>query len=402
MSALEVGAVEQLSLTVSEATLDAFAAFCGDTNPLHMDGTFAAAHGFATRVSHGAILVAAISALIGTKLPGPGALWRRLQIDWTAPVFPGDTVSLSALVKRVSGVDGSAQLAITGENQNGLTVLRATAVVGLVDGKGSSDSISSPSADGASVAGRGHTGGVVLVSGASRGIGAAIAEKLAAAGHRVLCGYHRSHDAVAAVVSRIEQRGGSALPVVLDVSDLGVAAEQIDDLRRSQGSLVGVVHAATPDLPFEKAAEADWTHVDGLLRAYVGWGLLAAQRVVADAAGREGRVVFIGTSYLHGPPPPKMLAYVTAKSALWGLTKALAAEFGSKGTTVNMVSPSMVQTDLVRHLSERHLLAEARKSATRTLTTADDVAALVGFLFSEAAQQITGAEMPCAGGAVMP
>ncbi len=95
---LQVGQRASLEVTMTEALIDAFAALSGDDNPLHMDSVAATRYGFPRRVAHGVLSLAFVSTLIGTKLPGVGALWRSLRVDWQRPIFPGDTISVDGQV----------------------------------------------------------------------------------------------------------------------------------------------------------------------------------------------------------------------------------------------------------------------------------------------------------------
>jgi 3-oxoacyl-[acyl-carrier protein] reductase len=392
------GATATVVVEVDEALVDAFAKLSGDENALHMDSAYATAQGFQSRVAHGAILVNAVSTLIGMKLPGEGALWRRVRVDWTAPVFPGDTVTVEGTVRRSSAEQRSIEIALSAKNQTGREVMRGDAVVGLTDSAADEAAPVSERAR-ARVATVGDAR-AVLVTGGSRGIGRAIALELAAAGFAVAVGYHSRADAADAVVAEIEGAGGRAVSAKLDVLDAGASA--FDEIEAALGPLRGLVHGATPDLPSAPAADASVDELERLFRAYCSFGLLGAQRVLANAGDEKwGRVVFLGTTYITGVPPAKMLAYVTAKSALVGLTRALAAELSPAGVTVNLLSPGMVQTELVRHLSKRQLLGEAQRTPTRRLTEAADVAASVRYLFSDGGRQVTGAQLNLSGGLSM-
>jgi 3-oxoacyl-[acyl-carrier protein] reductase len=97
-----VGDRESIDIDISEELIDSFADMSGDTNPLHMNTQAAQRAGFARRVSHGVLSLALLSKLIGTKLPGDGALWRSLSVDWIRPVFAGDHLHLDAEVLSVS------------------------------------------------------------------------------------------------------------------------------------------------------------------------------------------------------------------------------------------------------------------------------------------------------------
>ncbi len=96
---LRVGATARLDFRVTSADMAAFAALSGDVNPLHADDAYARRCGFRGRVVYGGLLVAAVSRLLGTRLPGPGCVWHRLSIDFRAPLYLGEPAELSATVR---------------------------------------------------------------------------------------------------------------------------------------------------------------------------------------------------------------------------------------------------------------------------------------------------------------
>ncbi len=121
----------------------------------------------------------------------------------------------------------------------------------------------------------------------------------------------------------------------------------------------------------------------------------------AMAKKKFGRVVFMGTSYVLANPPKNTRAYVTAKSAIVGLAKSLAAEYAGKGVTVNAVSPSMMETKFLQDTSHLIVEAEARNNPMGRNATVDDVTPAFAFLLSDEAGFITGVNLPVTGGSVI-
>jgi len=236
---------------------------------------------------------------------------------------------------------------------------------------------------------------VAVVTGGSRGIGRAIATALGHAGYAVGVGYHRAEAEAAAVAAELP----SAQPVRLDVT----AAIDLGELERTLGAPTALVHCATPPLALKKLGDAGLDDdLDGYFAAYVRAPLALVRRMEpAMAAARWGRVILLGTSAAIGPPPARMTAYVTAKSALLGLARSLAVELGPSGVTVNVVSPGLTATDLTRDVSPRAQLSEAQRTPLRRLATPDDAASLCRFLMSDGAAFISGAHLPITGGLTM-
>ena len=164
------------------------------------------------------------------------------------------------------------------------------------------------------------------------------------------------------------------------------------------GRVDAIVHAATQSLPAATVLETTTEDVRRFLRIHVEAALELAQAAAADMALRKfGRLIFLGTGALFGAPPPKLAAYVTAKQALWGLARCLAAELGPQQITVNMISPGMTVTDLTADVPARIKETEARRTALRRLAVPEDIARMAVFLATEAGGYVTGQNLPVTG-----
>lgn len=400
-----VGDESHVEFTVSEELIDRFTELTGDRNPLHCRLDAARKAGFQRRVAHGAMSVGFLSTLIGMQLPGEGALWQSLRVEWLAPVFAGDSVRLTARIERVARETGTLALALSGTNQSKQTVLRGEAVVGTSAAPMSqpvAKSTSSPSVTAmpGGAAGPSSAGArPVLVTGGSGGIGQAICRKIAAHGHPVIVAFRQARDKATDIVEQIESAGGNARAVLLDMEDQSSVARSMREAGECFGPVLGLVHCASPDLDFSAPEDTDQASLERFFRVYVGSTLTACQAMYESIRKAGwGRLILIGTSALIGPPPPKMTPYVIGKSALWGLTKCLAVEWGRVGATANMISPGMTATDLIRGVSARIQLVEAQKNPCRRLAQPEDTAALAVFLLSDGAAYLNGVHLPLTGG----
>ncbi|MEX0618127.1 MAG: SDR family oxidoreductase [Pseudohongiellaceae bacterium] len=401
-----VGHTETLTHRVSEAVIDRFEAFSGDNNPLHMNTEYARSKGYSDRVAHGVTSLAWLSALIGTRLPGYGALWRSLRVDWLQPVFAGDEVTLSARVEAVSAEHRMLTLAVSASNQAGITLLRATAEVSVLDEQArvSASSVSTRPDRSRTAGQHTETQETILVLGGSGAIGSAIAEQLAGQGFSIVIGYHANEDKANQACERIAHNKGNARSLRVDVAKMSVEdlQNQLDELPAEFQRRAGLVVAGSSPLLFHAPEQISFEEMETMWRSNVRalWLGYHALRERMTENG-WGRVVALGTSALVGTPPARNAAYVSAKSGLWGLVKSLALEAANDGTTFNMISPNMVETDYVRHVPKRVKMVEASKNPRRRLAQPEDVASLAAYLFSREADFINGCNLPLTGGGVM-
>lgn len=379
----------EAAIQIDERLLEAFAEFSGDRNPIHLDQRAAASYGYARQVAYGAISLAVVSRLIGMEMPGPGALWRGQDIEWVAPVFLGDRLTVRLTVRRVSRAVRSLVMATEAFNQDGRLVMRGEARVSVAERVAER-----PGGDGARPR-------VAVVTGSSRGIGEAVAVRLALSGVAVVLNARTMTDDLERVRQEIARAGGRVVAQPGDVAD-GHAAEALVARAISEfGAVDIVVHGASLPLPNAPVLDTSLVDVHALIGVYVGGALALARAAVPSMRDRRfGRFIYLGTSALLGAPPAGAAAYVMAKSALWGLVRCSAVELGPLGITVNMVSPGLTVTQLVEHVPARAKEVEARKSPMRRLATAEDTAAFVAFLAGPDAGYINGQNIPVVGGPI--
>jgi 3-oxoacyl-[acyl-carrier protein] reductase len=383
---LAEGELARWSHRISDEDVDAFAALSGDDNPLHLDDDFARRHGFRSRVVHGMLLSAWLSRMLGTTLPGPGVLWLAQDSRFLAPAYVGDEITIEVRIKHCSPALRTLVLDTTIRNQREET---------LMSGEAKTMMLATPAAVQWNEM-------VAVVTGASRGIGAAVARGLGARGAKVVVNYHASAAAADEVVRAITASGGEAIAVQADVEREEDARRLSDAALEAYGRMDVVVSNATPPIERKPFEELSWAEVDRYWRAYVQSAFLIAQRALPGMKERGfGRFVNILTTAAVGKPPPNVAGYVAAKSALWGLTRSMAVELAPHGITVNAISPSAVMTDQWAGESERRRRALALSVPAQRLASPDDVAATALFLIGPEGGYLTGANLPVAGGEVM-
>lgn len=241
-------------------------------------------------------------------------------------------------------------------------------------------------------------GEIALVTGASRGIGAAIADTLAAAGARVI-GTATSTAGAEAIGQRLAAQGGQGR--VLDVTDGGAVEALIESIIKEYGALSILVNNAgiTRDQLLMRMKDEDWQAILDTNLSSVYRTSKAVLRSMMKA--RKGRIISIA-SVVGVTGNPGQTNYAAAKAGIIAFSKSLAREIGSRGITVNVVAPGFINTDMTRALGEDQRKILEATIALGRLGKPEDIAQAVLFLASPAAAYITGETLHVNGGMYMP
>jgi 3-oxoacyl-[acyl-carrier protein] reductase len=251
--------------------------------------------------------------------------------------------------------------------------------------------------DGASSRGERVTDRVALVTGASGGIGRATALALAEDGLRVACGYHSDDAGAKETVRLIEEAGGTATSVGADVADEVDVKEMFDQITSWSGPPLVLVNNAgvNRDGLTVKYPRADFERI---LEVNVTGSFLCSRAALSGMMrARWGRIVMV-SSVLGLRGNAGQAAYSASKSALLGLARSLAREYGSRGITVNAVCPGYIHTDMTASLPQKARGRLLDEIPAGRLGTLDEVAAAIRFLVSERASYVNGAVLSIDGG----
>jgi 3-oxoacyl-[acyl-carrier protein] reductase len=238
--------------------------------------------------------------------------------------------------------------------------------------------------------------GVALVTGASRGIGAASAAALAEAGYDVAIGYVRDADGAARTAAAVEAAGRTALVHQVDVADEGSAAAFVA-AAEAMGDLDAVILNAgiTRDGLALRMSADDWGAV---LRTNLDGAFFTARAAMRGMLKRRSGSIVAVSSVVGITGNAGQVNYAAAKAGMIGMVKSLAKECGGRGVRVNAVAPGYIETDMTAELADEQRARLLDATPLGRLGTPADVAGAVVFLCSPAAAYVTGAVLPVDGG----
>ncbi|MBV9612139.1 MAG: SDR family NAD(P)-dependent oxidoreductase, partial [Acidobacteriaceae bacterium] len=290
-STIQVGDTARLTRTIEERDVRAFADLSGDFNPLHIQQEFAKRTSYQRPVVHGMLIGSYVSTLVGMHLPGPGGLWTEQSFRWLAPVFVGDTLTVSVRVSHKSEGTRSVRLEVRAVRQDETLVMEGNGTAVLLEEQ--------RKRPGVHLSER-----VVFVSGASRGIGAAIALEFGRSGAAVVVNYRFDSSRAEEVCQAINETGGRSIAVEADVTD----KQAIEAAMCRAGDIFGkavdvlVNNAAPPHSP-RPFASLKWDDMAAQLDGQLKGAFLCTKAVVPSMLERKsGRIVNLGSALLSGTP----------------------------------------------------------------------------------------------------
>jgi len=238
-------------------------------------------------------------------------------------------------------------------------------------------------------------GKVALVTGASRGIGAAIARRLAADGAKVAITYARGADAAAAVVKSIESEGGKGIAIEADATNAEAVKAAAEKVVSAFGRLDVLVNNAGTAIP-KTFEDTTLDELDRMIDLNIR-GVFVTTQAALKHMNDGGRIVMIGSCVGERMMTPGLVPYAATKAAMRMFAQGLSREVGGRGITVNNIQPGPIDTDLNPAAGEWAAPQKAN-TALKRYGSVDDVAALVAFVASPEAAYITGANLTVDGG----
>ena len=238
-------------------------------------------------------------------------------------------------------------------------------------------------------------GKIALVTGGSRGIGAAIAKHLAADGASVAITYAKDASAAASVVAEIERAGGKALAIQANAADAAASKAAVEKTVSTLGRLDVLVNNAGTAIP-KSFEEATLEELDRVIDINVR-GVFVTTQAALKHLNDGGRVIMIGSCVGERNMTPGLVPYAATKAAIKMFTQGLAREVGTRGITVNNIQPGPIDTELNPAAGD-WAAPQIANTALGRYGTVDEIAAMVAFIAGPEASYITGASLTVDGG----
>jgi 3-oxoacyl-[acyl-carrier protein] reductase len=242
---------------------------------------------------------------------------------------------------------------------------------------------------------------VTLITGASRGVGAASAKALAHHGATVVINYIKSKDKAEKLLNDIKKAGGNGMVFQADVRDQGAVNDMVESTLKEFGKIDVLVNNANINFPIRPFIELTWDQIEAKILGEMKALYNCSQSVLKDMLDRKsGKLIFVSSS-LSRFPGFGFSAHAAAKSAMDSMAKVMAMELGPAGITVNVVGPGLTLTDATAGQPKEVHEQVAAITPLRRLGMPDDIAGVVLFLASSLSDYLNGEYIPVTGGSFM-
>lgn len=387
---IKIGDIAEIVHKMTDNDISKFVELSGDDNKLHIDKEFAAKTHLKKPVAHGMIGASFISTIIGTKIPGDGALWMSQSLEFLRPVRAGDIIQIRAEVTKKFDRDSVIELTTTIKNQNKEIVTSGIAKVKVVEFD------NEPSTN--TELGFSHKDSYVLIVGATGGIGSQTAIDLAHKGYNIIVHFNSNEKKAKDLQRKIQDIGQKCFTVKSDITQPLEIDELFNQIQRHAHKLVGFVYCPTPVMAMTSVLELDWedfqkqndVNAKGLF-----FLLKKFSPIFIDQ--KYGKLVILTTQYID-KIVPKWAHYISAKFALAGLAKTAALELAPFGIRINFISPGVTDTDLVSNMPIKSKMLLEASIPLKRIAKPDDISKAVVYLISEDSDYLVGETIRINGG----
>ena len=385
-----IGENAEISHKISSKDVENFINLTGDDNKLHFDNDFASRTEFKKPVVHGMLGASFISTLIGTKLPGDGALWYSQTLDFLRPVRINDTITIYAEVISKNDKLRSIELKVIIKNQYKQIVTKGISKVKITEPE-KINTIKKVS----------NREKYALVLGSTGDIGKNTALKLADDGFQIILHYFKNEIEVKKLEKAIISKGRKVTCMKADLLKEKQIVTLVNGLFRLIPALDVLVNCSTIGVPKIKFEDLDWHLMKQHFDINIKTNFFLIKKLFPHFKKQKfGKIVLITTQATESPTNDWSY-YITSKMALNGFVRSIALDLASIGVNINLVSPSLIDSNLVSDIPKKSkMLIEANTPLNRLCTT-EDVSSAISFLVSNNSNFLTGETIRLNGGQVM-
>ena len=385
---IAVGETSELSRIVLQSDVDRFVGLTGDDNPLHVDAEFASRTTFKEPVVHGMLAGSLVSTLIGTQLPGAGALWVRQEFRFLGPVRVGDNLIITAVVvakhQREQTIDLDIVANVTGRG----SVLRGKGtvmVLNIEDQDNTTDAIKPVRR--------------ALITGATGAIGSAIARSLSADGFHVIIHSNRNLKNAMVLQEELSKDGKICDVFQCDLLNVENVKKFSQDLVGRFGIIDTLVLNASSAIEQTDLLNTQSVRINETIAMNLVSSLSLIQDFIPGMKKQGwGRIVGVSSDVVHVQPTKGWFSYTLGKTALEALVRQAAIEFGLFGVTSNLVAPGMTDTNFVSNIPARMRQVVAQTTPNRRLANTTDIASAISYLCQSDSGHLNGQTIRINGG----
>jgi 3-oxoacyl-[acyl-carrier protein] reductase len=385
---IAIGETGELSRIILQSDVDRFAGLTGDDNPLHVNSEFARQTTFKEPVVHGMLAGSLVSTLIGTQLPGPGALWVKQEFRFLGPVRVNDNLNVKVVVIAKHARDRTIDIEVEATVSGRGAVLKGKGLVMMLNLDISNDQQSSS-----------EPVQKALITGATGEIGSAIARTLSAKGFHIIAHSNRNHQKALALQEEIVNTGGECDVFQCDLSNIENVKKFAADIVGRFGVVDTLILNASGNIDQTDILSTQVLNINESLAINLLSSLTLIQEFVPGMVEQNwGRIIGVSSDAVHVQPNKGWFTYTVGKTALESLIQQSAIELGHKGITSNIVAPGMTDTSFVSNIPARARQVVAQTTPNRRLATTIDVANAIAFLCDSNSGHVNGQTLRINGG----
>lgn len=386
----KVGDKAEIVHKITEEDVNKFVHLTGDDNKIHIDEVYAQNTSVKKPVAHGMLSASFISTIIGTKIPGDGALWYKQSLEFILPVRIGDELKIKAEIIKIFSKEKILEISTNIYNQNEQKVIEGIASVKSVDYIVKQ------------VETRKIYKKTILIIGSTGGIGGALVKKLNE-DYNIVLHYNNNESKVNNLINKIKEinKNCNVLKYKADITKEKEIQSMLAYIEEKLGSIHILVNCATNKIIPIKNEDLEWDEILKSIDMNMKAIFILMKRISINMKiMRYGKIVNVTTIYTE-KPENNLLHYIASKSGMEGITKSFAYELSPFGINVNLVSPSMTETDQIIDIPERIKLSNAAKTPLKRLANSEDVANAIYYLIQEESNYMSGSTIRINGGNLM-